>query len=406
MFFSSPRTWIEISQKAFNHNCAQYKKVIGNSLLAPVIKSNAYGHGLEQLGSLCEQSEHVDWLCTLLLSNALLLRKKGITKQILVLGLLDVDPTQAINKNIEFVIADNSTVHMLNTIGKKHGYRFGIHIKVDTGLSRLGVLVNEAPAFIEYVNTLPYLNLRGICTHFAESQKENSSFSTQQYEQFDTILKYLESNNIYVPFKHIANSAATTTLSLPLGNLYRIGIGIYGLWPLETTKKITQQKYPDFDLQPILEWKTHIAYIKTISAYSYVSYDRTYQTTRTTRIGVIPVGYDDGYDFRLSNKASVLIGTAYAPILGNVGMNMTIVDLTDIPYATIGDEVILLGNYPQINVHALGHIMGRINIREILSCICSDIPRVIINQTQPTHVIPNKNHEINRAHKKKCGFLR
>ncbi len=301
------------------------------------------------------------------------------------LSLIDTDPAGAIGKNIEVVIADKHTAHMLNTVGKKHGFRFNVHIKIDTGLSRLGALIDEAPAFIEYIRMLPFLNLHGICTHFAESQKENSSFSKQQYEQFVTILHYLEANNISVPFKHIANTAATTTLPFPLGNFYRIGIGIYGLWPLKTTKRLTQQRYPGFDLHPILEWKTRIAYIKTIPAYSFVSYDRTYQTTRTTRIGIIPVGYDDGYDFRLSNKASVRIGTTYAPILGRVGMNMTIVDITDIPQATIEDTVILLGDYPQINVHELGEIMERVNIREILSCICSDIPRIIVDKVQLTH---------------------
>ncbi|HLW72967.1 MAG TPA: alanine racemase [Candidatus Babeliales bacterium] len=360
---NTPQTYVEISTSAFNHNVAYYKNLIGqHNKLAAVIKGNGYGHGLHHMAYLCEQHNLVDWLLVAQLSEALVLQ--NITKPILVLGYSDVSPEYAIGKNIHFIVDHLEYAHNLNTIGKKHSYQFSVHVKVDTGLSRMGIPADEALTFITQLRQLKYLQIIGICSHFAASDSD-PEFTAQQYAKFNNVLADLHSNNINIPLIHMSNSAAISTVTYkPHFNLFRMGVGLYGLGQAQA------------HLQTVMTWKTHIANIKTIPANSYVSYAGTYQTKRISRIAVLPIGYVDGYKFQLSNKSSVLINGSYAPIIGRVAMNMTIIDVTDIT-ANINDEVILMGAYPGIGAHDLARIGDIKNVREIISGINSALTRII-----------------------------
>ncbi len=371
-------TWIEISKSALKHNLAQYKSVIGPGVLAPVIKANAYGHGLIEIAHLCQENAHVGWFCTAMLSEALTLRTHGITKPVLVHSCIDVSPEYAINKNIDFIIHDFDMAEHLNAVGTKHTYVFSVHIKVDTGLSRLGIAPKQVVNFIEKLQQLPGLKVTGICTHFAESQKQNQQFTYQQLERFNTVLDALKHHGISIPYKHVANSAATTALNLPACNLFRVGIGAYGLWPSPENKIMTQKKYPNFTLKPILTWKTRIIHIKKVSAHQYVGYDRTCKTTHETIIATTPIGYYDGYDFRLFNQAKMRVNNQYARVVGRVSMNLTTLDVTGISDVHVGDEVIILGDYPGISAYELGILAGNPNIREITTKINPVIPRIIV----------------------------
>lgn len=361
--WDTPQTYLEISASAFNHNVTYYKNLIGyHNTLAAVIKGNGYGHGLHHMAYLCEQNDLVDWLLVAQLSEALVLQ--NITKPILVLGYSDVSPEYAVGKNIHFIVDHLEYAHNLNTIGKKHSYQFNVHIKVDTGLSRMGILANEALTFITQLRQLNHIRVIGVCSHFAASDS-NPEFTAQQYALFNNILEDLRINNIQIPYIHMSNSAAISTVEYqPQFNFFRMGVGLYGLGHAQS------------HLQTVMTWKTHIANIKTIPANSYVSYAGTYQTQRISRIAVLPIGYVDGYKFQLSNKSSVLINGSYAPIIGRVAMNMTIIDVTDIT-ANINDEVILMGAYPGIGAHDLAQIGDIKNVREIISGINPALTRII-----------------------------
>jgi len=366
MHLEKKTTWLEIDSQALNHNITHYKKIIGpHNKLAVIVKGNAYGHGLMQIGSLCEKNEQVDWLCPIDLSEALTLRSIGITKKILVLGYADVDPAEAVGKDITFMVDSIEYAQQFNAIGKKHNYCFDVHVKIDTGLSRLGVPCNQALSFTHQLTQLPFISIDGIYSHFASSDDKDPTFKQHQLSQFISTLDVIKNNNIHIEHIHMSNTAALANTSYPsLFNFFRVGLGVYGL-------------SKDFQLKPILTWKTRIVTIKTIPADSYVSYAFSYKTTRETRIAILPVGYYDGYPFKCSNKSFVRLNDTYVPIIGRIAMNMTIIDVTNIN-AHVGDEVILLGNYPAIRAYDLVKAAEITNVREIFTNIKPHIPRIII----------------------------
>jgi alanine racemase len=374
-----PYTWIEISKSALLHNLGHYKKFIGtHNLLAPVIKANAYGHGMQQIAQICQESPDVDWICVALLSDAIVFRTQNITKPIFVLGHIDVDPALAINKNIDLLVYDLHAAEQLNAVGMQHNYIFNIHIKIDTGLSRLGVLPHEAIPTIKKIKEMPYLAVQGIYSHLAESQMEDDTFTQQQLKQFNTLLVQLEKENIIIPFKHVANTAASTRFFSKHYNFFRIGAGMYGLWPSEVVKNITLTQSPNFTLRPAFTWKTRIMHIKKLKSKSYIGYNRTHQLTQDSTIAVLPIGYYDGYDIRYSNKGMVKIHDVYAPIIGRVCMNHTIININDIPNAHIGTEVTLMSNDPMISPHRFAQLTGNNNVREVLTNIYPHIKRIIV----------------------------
>jgi alanine racemase len=376
---NKPHTWIEINKQAFTNNCAQYKEIIGeHNIFAPVIKANAYGHGMYQIADLCEENKHVDWLCVALLSDAISLRTHGITKPIFVLGYLDTDAEQAINQNIDMLLYDYATAHTLNALGKKHNTIFNVHIKIDTGLSRLGIAPAELIPFIKKVRKLPFVTINGVYSHLAESQAVDDWYSTMQITQFNQALAQLKRSNIHIPYIHIANSAATLRFNVEPCNLFRVGAGIYGIWPSEYIKNSAQERYPDFNLQTVLTWKTRIINLKKVPADTFVGYIRTHQTKRPTQLATIPIGYHDGYNLRYSNCAYVRIGNQYAPVVGRVCMNHTILDVTDIAHINIGDEVVLVGDDPRVNVYTFGQLIGNNNPREVLVNIQPHVPRLVV----------------------------
>jgi len=227
------------------------------------------------------------------------------------------------------------------------------------------VLAHDAIAFIKQIKKLDYISIAGIFSHFSASDTQ-PEFTAQQYAQFNDIIAHLISDNIAIAYIHMSNTAAISNVQYKdYFNFFRTGIGLYGLG------------YNRTHLQPVMTWKTHITNIKTIPANSYISYCGEYQTKRTTRIALLPVGYYDGYKFRFSNKTSVMINGALAPVIGRIAMNMTIVDVTDI-MAHVDDEVILIGNHPETNAHHLAELGNIKNVREILVGINQALPRLIV----------------------------
>jgi alanine racemase len=360
-----PQTYLQISKAAFDHNISYYKNKIGNHhKLALVIKGNGYGHGLQEMAFLAQDNPLVDWLCVAQLSEALSLL--DVSKPILVFGYHDTDPACAAHKNIHFMVDSFEYTSKLNAIGQQHGCFFTVHIKIDTGLSRMGIMPEEAVHFIQKIQKLPFIHIGGIYSHFAAADN-NHAFTQLQCQRYDTVIKTLKAHNLLPPFIHMSNTAsiAHATYSAE-SNFFRVGLGAYGLGP--------EREY----LRPLMTWKTRIVQIKTVPKDSFISYAGSYQTIRQTRIALLPIGYSDGYQFRFSNTTSVLINGLSAPVLGRVAMNITIIDITDIT-AQVGDEVILLGSDELITAHSLAEKTEIKNVREIITGIHTRFKRMIID---------------------------
>lgn len=383
MYTQYTQTWLELSRAGLEHNIECYKKRIGEqTMLGVVVKSNAYGHGLLQVGSICEKNPNVSYLCTGNALEALALRQAGITKPIVALYFLNIDPELIILHDIDQVIHDYETATLLNTLAQKHRKKANVHIKIDTGLSRFGLFAHEAADIITRIAQLPHVFIRGITTHFAQSDKEDQTFTRQQLGLFIGVITQLEQNGIHIPIKHTSNSTAVLGIPDAYHNLVRVGAGIYGILP----KHILERHATTISLKQPLTWKTRIIYTKAIPAGATVSYDRLFTAERDTTIGIIPVGYYEGYDRKLSNNGHVLIAAdnvirkdhMSAPVLGRVSMNMTIIDITDVPLARVGDEVILMGDFDGVRASDLAARIGSTNPREITTRLPTQIPCTVI----------------------------
>lgn len=376
---NTPLTWIEVSKSALEHNLKMYKQLIGPHVqLGVVVKSNAYGHGITEVARICQESKQADWLFTATLSEALLLRNQGITLPILVIYFIDEDPRIAIEHNIDVMVCDLETIHELNTIAQTMNKKIRVQLKIDSGMSRFGFMPEEILTIIHHIRTLSGIELTGIYSHLAQAANADQSFSHEQQTQFNMVLDLLAKEGIDIPYKHISNSAGATSLDHTRCNVVRVGLGAYGWWPSSSNKEVTQQKLSEFELKPVLTFKTKIHQIKDVPAHKTVGYDRTYKTTQKTKIAVLPVGYYDGYDRRLSSKGILLIRNQYAPVIGIIAMTSTLVDITHIPDAQIGDEVILMGDYERITPTQVANVIGSFNAREVITRLNPLLPRIVV----------------------------
>ena len=384
----NPTTWIELDKKQFFKNISILKKLSKNKLLALVVKANAYGHGLLPVAQMAQENFDIDYLCTFKLSEALFLRKNKIKKPILILGLIDDELSEAIKNSIDLTIFDLETAQELDYQAKKLNRIANIHIKIDTGLSRLGFLYDDIES-VKQISKLENINIKGIFSHFSESDIEEDSFTKLQIQRFVELLQQLEEQNIEIQFKHIENSSAVirfqhdsidfnsvriggSAYGLLLGdfNFVRVGGAAYGI-----KKDYINGAFP-LDIKPIFSWKSRIINIKKVPADSYISYARTFKADKETTIGIIPIGYCDGFDRRFSNNSFVLINNMKAKILGRVCMNMTIIDVTNLD-VQVGTEVTLMTDHPELSPTFLAKKLDTINY-ELLTKINSEISRIIV----------------------------
>lgn len=376
-------TWLELDARALTHNIQQFKGVIpSHAHLAVVVKANAYGHGLEQIGSLLNANDHVLYLLVATLDEAIRLRSQGVSKSILIVNPVRTDVDIAADYQIDLMVTDTDIFDVMNKAARQVTKQLNIHLKVDTGLSRFGYHPDQIPELIAMISSkYSYLTIKGLYTHFAESNNSDLTYTLWQQEQFSALLNHLANKGITIPLIHDANTAASTSLNHhPAINFFRIGAGAYGIWPSEATRSYNwlPEHYPQLKL--VADWKTRIVHIKQVPAGTFVGYNRTYQTHRETIIGILPVGYYDGLDKRLSNKGGVHINGQTAPIIGTIGMNATMIDITHIPSANLDSEVTLMGRHPMVTPYDLAHQTGCYNPRQILTQINPLIPRIIVGQ--------------------------
>ncbi len=341
-----------------------------------VVKANAYGHGSFAVSKTIEP--WVDCFGTASGSEALYLREFGIRKPVVVLNYYDLSQVSALVKHkISLVVYDLAQARVISQAAKKFNLRAEVHVKVGTGLSRLGVPAKDAVTFIKAVTKLPNIKISGLFSHFAASE-DDPEYTMIQLGHFRDIIKQLEKNKIFIPTKHIACTASALAFPESQFDLARIGIGIYGMQSYKSINSRVQKLYPGFNLKTVMTWKAKVLGVKDLPVGAYVGYGRTYKTLRKTKIAILPVGYFEGYDRKLSNLAEVLIAGKRCKVRGRVYMNLLSVDVTDVAGVKTGDEAVLIGQQGKETIWAdeLALIAGTINY-EIAARINPLIPRIL-----------------------------
>lgn len=368
------RTWIELNAQVFQRNVVLLKQAINNQQLAVVLKSNAYGHGMVPMAQLAQENMHIDLICVAGLSEAVTLRKAKITKPLLVLSYLDDVFEYAALYNIHCAVYDYETVVQLSKAAQTTGKNISVHVKIDTGMGRLGIAADTGVEFAKQIVHLPGIILHGLFTHLSDTS--NLEHSYKQLTTFDSVIDQLTDAGFSLPCTHAISSSGLHLAPKRKYNMVRIGAGLFGLTKTQEHKSMILQAYPYLDLQPIMTWKTHIIQIKTIEVGSYVGYNRTFCATQPTRIAILPVGYFEGYPRHLSNNSIVYVENLQAPVIGVVSMSLMAIDITHIPTASIASEVTLTGNLPGITSHECAS-RAKVITNEFSTSIKSDIPRII-----------------------------
>ena len=370
-------SWIEINKKALESNLTAFKKHVGKSVaLMPVIKSNAYGHGLKEIGMICDAHFGVSRLCVAGLNEAIELSQIGVKKPIQILSFYDLDfetisELVSINEII-FTVYSLEQVNFLNRVGEKVKKKIKIHLKIDTGTTRVGVLPDAALEMALKVTTKTFLDLEGVFTHFASSE-DDKDFTLRQLGLLKKVIVGLNQNNIPLQFNHSACTAATILYPETHLNAVRVGLGVYGLHPNKKTKK-------KIDLKVIMSLNTKVVQVKSVPKNTSISYARTYTTKKTSLIAVLPMGYYDGYDRRLSNQSEILIHGVRCKVRGRVSMNLMMVDVTRLKNKIkVGDKATLLGEQKNemITADELAGKIGAISY-EVVSRLGRHILKIII----------------------------
>lgn len=357
-------------------NLSAHTKMIG------VIKTDGYGHGAVQIGRELEQMDYVFGYAVATAEEALILRHAGLGKPILILGYtFPYCYEDLIRYDIRPAVFREDTVDELAACARRLGKSAKVHVKVDTGMTRVGIRPDKSGlAFVDKVLHTEGIELEGMFTHFARADERDKTAAMEQFTQIRDFINLAEKESGYrIPVKHCANSAGLIEIREADMDVVRAGITLYGLWPSsEVSRDIV-------NLQPVLSLKSHIVYIKEVEAGVPVSYGGTYVTPKRMRIATIPVGYGDGYPRGLSGKGYVLIRGRRAPILGRVCMDQFMVSVEEIPEAAEGDEVTLIGTdgKEQITMEELGELSGRFNY-ELACDLGKRIPRVYLKNGRIT----------------------
>ncbi|CEO90463.1 alanine racemase [Syntrophaceticus schinkii] len=367
--------WAEIDLKALAGNVREIRRVTDESAqIMAIVKANGYGHGVEHVSRVALQNG-ASWIGVALLQEAILLREKGIKAPILVLGYTPVDDiAEVIRYDISQTVFTWDDALAIASVANHLGKKAKIHVKIDTGMGRLGFKWDrETLDIICRLAHLPGLEVEGIYTHFATADGDDKTFAQEQFARFQQILKQLAARHVFIRWRHCANSAAVMSMPFTHLDLVRPGITIYGLYPSSNSRDLVE-------LTPVMSLKAKVAFVKEVPEMFSISYGRSYYTKEKTRIATVPLGYGDGYSRLLSNRGQVLIRGMRAPVVGRVCMDQLMVDVGHIPGVQQGDEVVLVGRQgsDEIPVEELADYLGTINY-EVLCMISERVPRVYLN---------------------------
>lgn len=370
------RVYARIDLDAIAYNMEQMKQRIdGHTQIMAVIKTDAYGHGAVQVAQMLEKYDYIWGFAVATLDEAVVLRVEGIQKPILVLGCIFPDQyMEMLDNNIRMNVYTEDMAKEIANMARREGKTAYIHIKLDTGMGRLGFsITNESIEAIARINKLPNVRMEGVFTHFAKADEKDKTFTKKQIREFEYMTKMLKENGVTFEYEHCSNSAAIIDVPEAKFDIVRAGISTFGLYPSEEVDKEAVH------LKPALALKSHVAFVKEIEPGTPVSYGGTFVADKKMKIATIPVGYGDGYPRALSGVGHVLIRGKKAPILGRICMDQFMVDVTHIEDASFGDKVTLIGRdgNEYISVEMLGDLSGRFNY-EFICDLGKRIPRVYV----------------------------
>ncbi|MGQ9845245.1 MAG: alanine racemase [Caldisericia bacterium] len=363
--------WAEIDLDNLKKNFLIIRKKIKDKKIISVVKADAYGHGAVEVSKELE-TLGTDYFAVATLEEGLELRINGISKPILIFGY--IFPKQA-NHVLDFsltpTIYNLDFAKELNNLCELRKENVNIHIKIDTGMGRVGILWNEAIDFIKEIKKFKNLNIEGIYAHFSTADEKDKSFSKLQFDRFQKVIELLKKDGINIPFKHHGNSATVIDLPQYILDGVRCGILLYGLKPSDQVKKIK--------LYPVMSIKTKLIFVKKVPKDTPISYGRTFYTKNESIIGTIPFGYADGLPRILSNKGEVLYRGKRAKIVGTITMDQSMIDISKFENPQIGDDVVILGRdkKEEITADEIAKKCKTINY-EIVTRIGKRVPRVYI----------------------------
>ena len=349
--------WVEIDLDAIAQNVRNIKTLIGEKIeLMAVVKGNAYGHDILEISSIVLKNGATR-LAVARLEEGIFLRKVGITVPILVLGLTPEQQVELlVSYNITPTVCRYETIEKLSKFAVKEDKTVKIHIKVDTGMGRIGIFPNHVLDFVTKVMVFKNIEIEGIFTHFSVADEKDKDYTETQFKKFTEVLTILEKEGIEIPIKHVGNSATFLDFPHMWLDLVRPGISIFGLYPSTEVQKTVK-------LIPAHSFKTRIIFLKELPVGESIGYGRTFTTKRRTKVASLPVGYADGYNRHLSNQGEVLVRGRRFPVIGRVCMDQCMIDVTNLPQVEVGDEVVLWGRQGQeeITVEEIAAKIGTIN---------------------------------------------
>ena len=367
------RVCAEINLDAAAYNLKNMKNNLEKETrIIAVVKTDGYGHGAVPIARMAEELDYIWGFAVATIEEAVMLRREGVQKPILVLGFVFPDGYEdAVRYDIRLAVFKLSMARQLSEEAVRQGKTAYLHIKVDTGMGRIGFTDDgDSADAVKEISLLPQVQIEGLFTHFARADEKDKEAARQQLSRYLDFSRMLEERGIEIPMRHCSNTAGIFDLKEANLDAVRAGISIYGLYPSDEVNKFAVA------ITPVMSLKSHVAFIKDVEPGTAISYGGTFVAEHRMRIATIPVGYGDGYPRSLSNKGYVLIRGRRAPITGRVCMDQFMVDVTDIPDAREGDMVTLIGSEggQEITMELLGELSGRFNY-ELACDIGKRVPR-------------------------------
>ncbi|MBY0597856.1 alanine racemase [Bacillus bingmayongensis] len=377
-------TVVEINLDAVKHNVREFKKRVNDKNIAMMaaVKANGYGHGAVEVAKAAIEAG-VNQLAVAFVDEGIELREAGVTVPILVLGYTPVEAAKdAIEYDIMMTVYRIEDLKGINEIAKQLEKKARIQVKIDTGMSRIGLQEEEVIPFLEELKNMKYVEIEGMFTHYSTADEIDKTYTNMQTSLFEKAVNTAKEMGIHLPYIHSSNSAGSMEVSNTFQNMVRVGIGVYGMYPSR------EVDHTVVSLEPALSLKSKVAHIKHAKKDRGVSYGNTYVTTGEEWIATVPIGYADGYNRLLSNKGQALINGIRVPVLGRVCMDQLMLDVTKAMPVHVGDEVVFYGKQgeEEIPVEEIADMLGTINY-EVTCMLDRRIPRVYKENGETTAVV-------------------
>ena len=376
-------TWAEVSLGSLSHNFREVQQHVGGAIVCGVVKADAYGHGAVECALALEKAG-ARWLGVTSTDEALPLREVGIRARVLLMtGFWRGEEHEVVRQNLTATVWEAWHLELLDRAAIELNVPVvAVHLKIDSGMGRLGASLDQLLPLLALLKRSMRLKLEGLCTHFASSEVVDAPEMKRQIRRFAAAEKLVQEAGFAPEIVHLSNSAAVVTCRDSWRNMVRPGLALYGYTlPLMKGGKQSSEVESGVNLRPVLSWKTRILSLRNVDANQALGYNGTYVTKAPSRIAVLPLGYADGLNRRLSNRGRVIVRDSYAPIVGRISMDLTMVDVTGIPEIEVGDEVILIGSSGKCSVDALEQArLAETSPYEILCGLSKRVPRKYVGR--------------------------